>query len=106
MAIIKYQLVDGTIPPELDDGGYFPVGDYFIGIGSGVGTELSKSELLEYILADHRINPFNYKFNVGTTEVLGVDASDSNGVVQLSPNKTTAEVTDEVNDWCRLMGIS
>ena len=87
MAIIKYQLVDGTIPPELDDGGYFPVGDYFIGIGSGVGTELSKSELLDYVLADHKINPFNYRFNVGTTEVQSVDISDATSMPRPCENR-------------------
>lgn len=97
MAIIKYQLDNGRIPSYITDGGYFLIGNYMIGIGSGGGTELSKSELLAYIMADH--NSSTYQKVEG--EVMGrqdrpivmVDMSDS-------------EVTAMVNDWCTWKGIS
>ncbi len=99
MAIIKYQLVNSTTPSGITEGGHYKVGDDFIGIGSGVGTELSKSELLDYVLAEHRANPVNYKFSYS-------DGNPDGSVSGSSPNKTTDEVIAEINEWCTHRGIS
>ena len=89
MAIIKYQLDSGRTPAYISDGGYFVIGNDHIGIGSGGGTELSKSELLSYVLAGHASTP-------QVKEPFAVT----------SPTMTNAEVTTQVNDWCTARGIS
>ena len=92
MALIKYQLEDnGTIPAYITDGGYFPVGNDLIGIGSGGGTVLSKSELLSYVMADH--NSSTYQKIISEQPARQADMSDS-------------EVTTMVNNWCTARGIS
>ena len=88
MAIIKYQIENRRCPSFITDGGYFPVGNDLIGIGSGGGTELSKSQLLSYVMADHNSTTYT-KFVRGEF----VDMSDS-------------EVTAMVNNWCTWKGIS
>ena len=48
--IIKYKLQDGKVPVNIKDGGYFPIGDYLIGIGEPVEQKvLTKEELKNYI---------------------------------------------------------
>jgi hypothetical protein len=91
MAIIKYQLDTGRIPAYITDGGYFPVGNDLIGIGSGGGTVLSKSELLSYVMADH--NSSTYQKIASVMPTRQADMSDS-------------EVTTMVNNWCTAKGIS
>ena len=51
MAIIKYTLVNGQTPSGITDRGYWqhPTDETFIGIGSGVGTEISKDDLKTYV---------------------------------------------------------
>ncbi len=88
MAIIKYQIENRRCPSFITDGGYFPVGNDLIGIGSGGGTELSKSQLLAYVMADHNSTTYT---KVVRNEI--VDMSDS-------------EVTTMVNNWCTWKGIS
>ena len=88
MAVIKYQIENRRCPSFITDGGYFPVGNDLIGIGSGGGTELSKSQLLSYVMADHNSTTYT-KFVRGEF----VDMSDS-------------EVTTMVNNWCTWKGIS
>ena len=48
MPIIKYTLVNGQAPSGITDGGWFRnrADNTLIGIGSGVGTELTKAELI------------------------------------------------------------
>ena len=50
MAIIKYSYVNGIKPEGITSAGYWyhPVDRTYIGIGSGVGTELSVDELKTY----------------------------------------------------------
>ncbi len=91
MAIIRYQLDNGAIPSYISDGGYFPVGNDLIGIGSGGGTEMTKSELNTYILSHHSSNPFS---------VLDVEGNPTN------TNMNTSQVTAMVNSWCTWKGIS
>ena len=88
MAVIKYQIEIRRCPSFITDGGYFPVGNDLIGIGSGGGTELSKSQLLSYVMADHNSTTYT-KFVRGEF----VDMSDS-------------EVTTMVNNWCTWKGVS
>ena len=88
MAVIKYQIENRRCPSFITDGGYFPVGNDLIGIGSGGGTELSKSQLLAYVMADHNSTTYT---KVVRNEI--VDMSDS-------------EVTTMVNNWCTARGIS
>ena len=88
MAVIKYQIENRRCPSFITDGGYFPVGNDLIGIGAGGGTELSKSQLLSYVMADHNSTTYT-KFVRGEF----VDMSDS-------------EVTTMVNNWCTWKGIS
>ena len=92
MAIIKYRIENRRCPSYITDGGYFHVGNDLIGIGSGGGIELSKSELLSYVMADH--NSSTYKKTVFSSGIPQfVDMSDS-------------EVTTMVNEWCAVKGIS
>ncbi len=51
MAIIKYSLVNGQHPSGLSSRGdwHHPNEDTFIGVGSGLGTELSIAELKTYV---------------------------------------------------------
>ena len=94
MAIIRYQLESGSIPSYISDGGYFDNGTYRIGIGSGGGTVLSKSELLSYVLSHHASSPYRIP-----------DPSGNLTVADTSP-MTNAEVTTLVNNWCTARGIS
>tara|TARA_Y100000310_G_C20111029_1_gene547110 strand:+ start:214 stop:534 length:321 start_codon:yes stop_codon:yes gene_type:complete len=106
MAIIKYSLDNGRIPSYISDGGHFinePAedesgnvtysGDYsLIGIGSGGGTELTKSQLLSHVLSIHAGNPWT---NPSTR------SQNSMGTAF-----TNAEMTTQVNAWCTARGIS
>ena len=90
MAIIKYQLDSGRTPSYITDGGYYSVGNDIIGIGSGGGTELTKSQLLSWVLSAHGNSPLEkHPPAIGSY----VTMSDS-------------EVTTMVNDWCTERGIS
>jgi len=94
MAIIKYSLDNGRIPSYISDGGYFLATDGTrIGIGSGGGTELTKSQLLSHVLAVHAANPYD-------------DPATRGKYTRIGNNKTNAEVTADVNAWCTARGIS
>ena len=92
MAIIKYQLVNGTTPVGITGTTKYSIGNDQIGIGSGVGTELSRSELLNFVLAGHASNPWK---SSGVIEI-----NPANGTITNPVNLTTSEVTAEVNEWC------
>lgn len=92
MAIIKYQLVNSTTPVEITAISKFGIGNNLIGIGSGIGTELSRSELLDFVLAGHTANPWK------SSEFIGLNPA--NGTITNPVNLTTSEVTAEVNEWC------
>ena len=92
MAIIKYQLVNGTTPVGITGITKYGIGSDLIGIGSGVGTELSRSELLNFVLAGHAANPWK------SSDVIGLSPVD--GTITTPVNLTTSEVTAEVNEWC------
>ena len=92
MAIIKYQLVNRTTPVGITAISKFGIGSDLIGIGSGVGTELSRSELLNFVLAGHSAKPWK------SSEFIGLSPVD--GTITTPVNLTISEVTAEVNEWC------
>ena len=91
MAIIRYPLVDRTTPSYITDGGYFlnDSDDTRIGIGSGGGIEMSKSELITYVLTLHDSDPFVKNL----------------GHVEPRATMTNSEVTAMVNTWCSDRGV-
>ena len=107
MAIIKYSLDNGRIPSYISDGGYFLndsavdasgnvtyTGDSTrVGIGSGVGTELTKAQLLNHVLTIHGQRPW-YDRSGGLSD----DAP-------LGRAYTNDEITAQVNAWCTLKGV-
>ena len=84
MAIIQYGLTaSGGTPLGVSDGGYYlnVSGAFRIGIGTS-GTELTKAELLDYVLTR-------------------VSLQNDDGSEMNNSQKTT-----NVNAWCTEMGIS
>ena len=110
MAIIKYQLVNGSKPSGITDGGYWLNGSQeLIGIGSGVVTELTMSQLLTYVLALHSANPMIYfdpdaGFPQSPQDY--VPNSDPSSDPIPRPVMTQEQVTATVNAWCTERGIS
>ena len=102
MAIIRYNLtsnVNGTVPSYITDGGYFknPADDTRIGVGSGGGTTIAnKADLITYVLSIHANYPLKKSVDVALGEVTHVD----------QVNRTNAEVTTMVNNWCTARSIS
>ena len=102
MAIIRYNLtsnVNGTVPSYITDGGYFknPADDTRIGVGSGGGTTIAnKADLITYVLSIHANYPFKKSVDVALGEATHVD----------KVNRTNAEVTTMVNNWCTARSIS
>ena len=92
MAIIKYQLVNRTTPVGITETSKCGIGSDLIGIGSGVGTELSRSELLNFVLAGHSAKPWK------SSEFIGLSPVD--GTITTPVNLTISEVTAAVNEWC------
>ena len=90
MAIIKYSLDNGRIPGYINDGGYYPNSsdNTIIGIGSGGGTVLSKSELITRVLAIHANSPMSIH----------------PAIVQ--NNMNDSQVTADVTAWCTARSIS
>ena len=92
MAIIQYNSSIGEVahseppPSGISDGGYFFDEDtnIAIGIGTGVGTELTKAELITYVVSVR---------NVRWPPIIERPA-------------TNDEKTTMVNDWCTARGIS
>ena len=91
MAIIKYtssinEITSSASPPSgISDGGHFydAENNLAIGVGTGGGTEITKAELITYVVSLDIANPPN----------LGTLA-------------TNAEKTTMANDWCTARGIS
>ena len=98
MAIIKYSYVNGIKPEGITSAGYWyqPVGRTYIGIGSGVGTELSIDELKTYIKS---INIRHREWDNG------VEARSSRTPTVDRP-ATDSEKEAIVDAWCTEMGIS
>lgn len=83
--IVKYKLVNGRIPSNIVDGGYFVQGDYLIGKAIPMEQEIiTKEELLALVLAKHEIQPMKN--------------------IQEDRDLTKEEVTAIVNNWCTQRG--
>ncbi len=96
MAIIKYTLDNGNTPDYITNGGMFynRSDSTYIGIGSGGGTEITKSELITRALAMHANRGWSkWDSNSPHNTVVTVDLDD-------------AGVTAVVNEWCTAMGVS
>ena len=92
MPIIKYTLVNGQAPSGITDGGWFRnrADNTLIGIGSGVGTELTKAELITRM-----------------QEMGGKYLEMNQGAEDLSTlrDKTNSEIESDVNAWCTSKGL-
>ena len=92
MPIIKYTLVNGQTPSGITDGGWFlnSADNTLIGIGSGVGTELTKAELITRM-----------------QEMGGKYLEMNQGAEDLSTlrDKTNSEIESDVNAWCTSKGL-
>ena len=99
MAIIKYTYVNGIKPEGISSAVYWfnPVGRTYIGIGSGVGTELSIDELKTYAKSLTNIRHLEWDN--------GVEARSSRTPTVDRP-ATDSEIEADVDAWCTEMGIS
>ena len=87
--IIKYKLVNGMIPTNIVDGGYFFDGEYLYGKGIEIQQDIiTKEELLSQILAQHSKTPYK-KIEPNSIE---------------SINMSVEEVTAMVNAWVNERG--
>ena len=104
MAIIKYSFVNGEHgnrrPLGLSDHGYFHhlVDDTWIGVGSGVGTELTVAQLKTYVKDVRDNDPaMAYEENPPLAPGSGT---------HVWRDYTDAEIDTMVDDWCSARGIS
>ena len=97
MAIIKYTLVNGQTPSGITDRGYWqhPTAETFIGIGSGVGTEISKDDLKTYVKSLKSI-----------TNIRHIEYDGSTPVELVNREPTDAEIESQIDAWCSARGIS
>ena len=99
MAIIKYSYVNGIKPEGITSAGYWyqPVGRTYIGIGSGVGTELSIDELKTYVKSLTNIRHLEWDNEV---EAL------ASRTPTVNRPATDSEIEASVDAWCSARGIS
>ena len=97
MAIIKYTLVNRKRPSGITSRAdwHHPNDDTFIGIGSGVGTELSVAELKTYVKSLRSV-----------TNMLHIEYDGNTPVVTVNRQYTDAEIESSVDAWCTARGIS
>jgi len=97
MAIIKYSLVNGQHPSGLSSRGdwHHPNEDTFIGVGSGLGTELSIAELKTYVKALGSV-----------TNMLHIEYDGETPIETVNRQYTDAEIETAVDTWCTSKGIS
>ena len=102
MAIIKYTLVNGQAPSGLSSSGDFhsPVDETYIGVGSGVGTEISIDELKTRLKSIKSVKDIRHREWDNEIRALA----------SLEPTvdraATDAEIETMVDDWCTARGIS
>ena len=92
MPIIKYTRTSGeSVPEGIIDAGYFPnaTQDVHIGVGYGIGTELTVVELLAYIKSLHASVPLT-KLSVDDPAPTARDVA-----------LNDAEVDELVKMWCQ-----
>ena len=99
MAIIKYTQVNGRRPSGVTQGSFWhnSSDETFIGLGSGVGTELSIDELKAYVKLLPNIRHVEWDTDPEA------DASDE-PTVNRTP--TDADISSGIDAWCTEMGIS
>ena len=97
MAIIKYTLVNGQTPSGITDRGYWqhPRDETVIGIGSGVGTDISKDDLNTYVKSLKSI-----------TNIRHIEYDGSTPVELVNREPTDAEIESQIDAWCSARGIS
>jgi hypothetical protein len=100
MAIIKYTQVNGKRPTSgLTRGGFFykPEEGTYIGVGSGVGTELSVDELKTYVKS--MTNDYHVEWD---NEVQAL----ASPIPTVDRPATDSEIESSIDIWCTEMGIS
>tara|TARA_Y100000296_G_scaffold40763_1_gene47055 strand:+ start:228 stop:536 length:309 start_codon:yes stop_codon:yes gene_type:complete len=102
MAIIKYTLVNGQVPSGLSVKGQWhnPEDGTYIGIGSGVGTELSVPELKTYVKSLKSI------VNMRHVEWDADPEADASPEPTVNRPITDSEIETAIDGWCTEMGIS
>ena len=103
MAIIKYTQVNGKRPTSgLTRGGFFykPEEGTYIGIGSGVGTELSVDELKTYVKSLKSVTNIRHLEWDNEVEAL------ASPIPTVDRSATDSEIESSVDAWCTEMGVS
>ena len=102
MAIIKYTLVNGRRPSGVTQGGFWqnPSDETFIGLGSGVGTELSVNELKTYVKSLKSVTNIRHLEWDNRVEAL------ASPIPTVDRSATDSEIESSVDAWCTEMGIS
>ena len=103
MAIIKYTHVNGKKPTSgLTSAGYWrhPVDKTYIGIGSGVGTELSVNELKTYVKSLKSVTNIRHLEWDNRVEAL------ASPIPTVDRPATDSEIEANVDAWCTEMGVS
>ena len=102
MAIIKYSYVNGIKPEGITSAGYWfhPVDRTYIGIGAGVGTELSVDELKTYVKSLKSVAQIRH------IEWDNGEPARSTRTPTVDREATDSEIEASVDAWCREMGIS
>ena len=99
MPIIKYTLVNGQTPLGMTDPGYWQhtTDNTYIGVGSGVGTELSITQLKTYVKSVFSNSGFKWSEN---------NPDKPNSGTYSERDFTDSEIETIVDDWCTARGIS
>ena len=102
MAIIKYTHVNGKKPSGLTSGGYWrhPVDKTYIGVGSGIGTELSIDELKTYVKSLKSVTNIRHLEWDNRVEAL------ASPIPTVDRPATDSEIEANVDAWCTEMGVS
>jgi len=102
MPIIKYTLVNRQTPSGISSRGDFhnSVDGTYIGIGSGVGTQISVDELKTWLKS--KKSEINIRHLEWDNEVVALASPEPT----LDRPATDAEIETMVDDWCRVKGIS
>ena len=100
MAIIKYTLVNGQAPSGLSSSGDFhsPVDETYIGVGSGVGTEISIDALKTWLKSTKSVNLRHQEWD---NEIEALASPEP----ILDRPATDADIEALVDAWCRVKGL-
>jgi len=102
MPIIKYTLVNRQTPSGISSAGDFhnSVDDTYIGIGSGVGTEISVAELKTWLKS--KKSEINILHQEWDNEIEALASQ----LPILERPATDAEIETMVDAWCAIKGVS